>query len=200
MRLSSISFTHGSTAMFGVAVVGYAALRLAGYDVPHDPGHLAMPGPSVIHRVPDTARPDSRSTQQNASAEDLVTRPADPGDDLHPQLAQDTLQGLDRVADTAVVVLTSSPAPQERLQDPPTNGETSAEGRYDAPSDGTLASRETPGATSAGREGDATTPSDAISADPEHHSPRAIPADSHGEAADAAADDDTAAHENASDD
>ena len=30
MRLSSISFTHASTAMFGVAVASYAAARLAG--------------------------------------------------------------------------------------------------------------------------------------------------------------------------
>ena len=196
MRLSSISFTHGSTAMFGVAVVGYAALRLAGYDVPHDPGHLAIPGPSMVHRLPDTAEPHSRSTQQKASAEDRLPRPADPGDDLHTQLAQETLQAVDRVADTAAVVLTSSPAPQERLQDPTTHGETSAEGRYDARSDDTKASREAPGVTSADRQHDAATSSDAISPDPEHHSPRAIPADSHDEAAD----DDVADDENASDD
>ncbi len=192
MRLSSISFTHGSTAMFGVAVVGYAALRLAGYDVPHDPGHLAIPGPSMVHRVPDTAKPDSRSTQQNASAEDLVTRPAEPGDDLDTQLAQETPQGVDRLADTAVVVLTSSPAPQERRQDAPTQGGTSPEGPYDAPNDNTRASRETPGATSAAPNNGA---SDAVSADPGHHSPRATPADSRDEAAS----DDMSDDENASD-
>ncbi len=196
MRLSSISFTHGSTAMFGVAVVGYAALRLAGYDVPHDPGHLAIPGPSMVHRVPDTAKPDSRSTQQNASAEDLVTRPAEPGDDLHTQLAQETPQGVDRLADTAVVVLTSSPAPQEQLQDPPAQGETTPEWRYAARSGDTKASRETPGVTSAETHDDAATSSDATSADPEHHSARATPTDSHDEAAaDDVSDDEDASHD-----
>lgn len=196
MRLSSISFTHGSTAMFGVAVVGYAALRLAGYDVPHDPGHLAIPGPSMIHRLPDTATAATRPTQQNASAQDLVTRPADTGDDLHTQLAQETLQGVHRVADTAVVVLTSSPAPQEQLQDPPTQGETSPDGRYAARSGDTKASRETPGVTSAETHDDATTSSDAISADPEHHSDRAVPTDSHDEAAhDDVSDDEDASHD-----
>lgn len=50
MRLNSTSFTHVSTAMFGVAVIGYAAVRVISYAAPHLPGHL--PGQ---HAAPATA-------------------------------------------------------------------------------------------------------------------------------------------------
>ncbi len=176
MRLSSISFTRGSTAMFGVAVVGYAALRLAGYDLPHHSGHLATPGPSMVHHLPD-----SRSTQQNASGEDHVTRAAAPGEDPHTQLAQETSPGVSHPADPVVVVLTSSHAPRERRQDSTTEGETSTKAPHDAPRDTTRASSDDPGVNSSTVPADDT--SDAISADPGHDSPRETPADSHDEAA-----------------
>jgi hypothetical protein len=40
VRINSTSFTHASTAIFGVAVVGYAAVRLISYAAPHIPAHL----------------------------------------------------------------------------------------------------------------------------------------------------------------
>ena len=78
MRFSSISFTHASTAMFGLAVAGYAALRMAGYDVPHDPAHLASPAPSIVDRAPHAGQPVSRSAQRDTGREAHVA--------LHPQL------------------------------------------------------------------------------------------------------------------
>ena len=77
MRLSSISFTHASTAIFGLAVAGYAAVRLAGYDVPHLPGHLAMPAPPNIKHVPVTEQPPSRSAQRATGFVDDKTRHPD---------------------------------------------------------------------------------------------------------------------------
>ena len=47
MRLNSTTFTHFSTAIFGLAVVGYAAVRLVSHGVPHLPGHEAAPAPHV---------------------------------------------------------------------------------------------------------------------------------------------------------
>ena len=67
MRLSSISFTHASTAMFGLAVAGYAALRLAGYDVPH--AHLPeSTAPHAIERAPDVSPLGSGSARQPVAA------------------------------------------------------------------------------------------------------------------------------------
>lgn len=68
MRLSSTSFTHASTALFGLAVVGYTAARVAGYAAPHLPGHQAAPAPPSVWQVePQHPGPDPRLR---------VTRPA----------------------------------------------------------------------------------------------------------------------------
>jgi hypothetical protein len=48
MRLNSTSFTHSSTAMFGVAVFGNAAVRVVSYAAPDLPGHQAAPAPHVV--------------------------------------------------------------------------------------------------------------------------------------------------------
>ena len=90
MRLSSISFTHASTAMFGLAVVSYAAVRLAGYDPSDLPGHLASPAPAVIHPALDTGQPASRPAQHNKGSATHVTRHPAAGVGRHTHAAADT--------------------------------------------------------------------------------------------------------------
>ena len=127
MRLSSISFTHGSTATFALAVAGYAAVRLAGYDVPHLPGHQAMPAPPHIKHVPVTEQPRSRSAQQATGFVDDKTRHPTIGDELRTDAAALIPNAVARQLETAVVSLEWSRDAQEWREDPPSGEETHQE-------------------------------------------------------------------------
>jgi type IV secretory pathway VirB10-like protein len=87
MRLSSTSFTHGSTAVFAFAVVGYAALRVVAHGAPHLPGPQAAPvAPPVqqVHTVADlrdrprvvVGRPPHRRADVAPASDPAPARPA----------------------------------------------------------------------------------------------------------------------------
>ena len=124
MRLSSISFTHASTAMFGLAVAGYAALRLAGYDVPPDPGHLASSPPSMVDRAADPSPPAGRSGQLDAGPDNQVARLSVAGADLHTRVARDPRIGVDAPVKPAVAPRTSSDDARAQRHDAVTSDET----------------------------------------------------------------------------
>jgi hypothetical protein len=67
MRLNSTSFTHVSTAMFGVAVIGYAAVRVISYAAPHLPGHLpgqhAAPASAPVQQIAGRRLTDPRASR-----------------------------------------------------------------------------------------------------------------------------------------
>lgn len=67
MRMNSTSFTHVSTAMFGVAVIGYAALRVISYAAPHLPGHLpgqhAAPATAPVQQTAERRLTDRRASR-----------------------------------------------------------------------------------------------------------------------------------------
>ena len=90
MRLSSTAFTHTSTALFGLAVAGYAAVRLAGYDVPPLPGHLALPDTPILQLVPDSGHSDKRSAKPNAGLADPPTPRPDSARNLQTNAAAET--------------------------------------------------------------------------------------------------------------
>lgn len=135
MRLSSISFTHASTATFGLAVACYAAVRLAGYDVPHLPGHLALPAPRIIQQVPDTRQPTSRSAQQATGFVDDKTRHPTIGDELRTDVAAVIPNAVARQLETAVVSLEWSRPAQEWPEDSSSGEETHSEQTDTAPGD-----------------------------------------------------------------
>ena len=62
MRLSSTSFTHGSTAVFACAVVGYAAVRVVTHGAPQLPGHDAAPVAPPVQQVRTAPGPAGRSS------------------------------------------------------------------------------------------------------------------------------------------
>ena len=149
MRLSSISFTHGSTATFALAVAGYAAVRLAGYDVPHLPGHQAMPAPPHIKHVPVTEQPRSRSAQQATGFVDDKTRHPTIGDELRTDAAALIPNAVARQLETAVVSLEWSRDAQEWREDPPSGEETHQEQTdTSAPGDDPAGGDPSPGTTS----------------------------------------------------
>ena len=55
MRLTPTSFTHGSTAVFGLAIAGYTVLRIASYAVADLPVHLGSTPPPAKAGVDDIA-------------------------------------------------------------------------------------------------------------------------------------------------
>jgi hypothetical protein len=132
MRLSSISFTHSSTAIFGLAVAVYAAVRLAGYDAPHLPGHLALPEPPLTQRVPETGQSASRSAQQVTGFVGDVTRHPDTGDDLQTHPTAETQNPIARTTEIADSSVTGG---REWREDSPRVEATDAEQPDTAPSD-----------------------------------------------------------------
>jgi hypothetical protein len=136
MRLSSTWFTHASTAVFGLAVAGYAALRLSGYEVPHEPGPLLAGAPSVIERAPDTIRATSRSTLALAGTRHHAARHTEPDVGSHTSVVGPTRHRVER------------PAP-----DSTTDGETD-QGTDPADVEDPTASDPTPDATSDDTSGD----------------------------------------------
>jgi hypothetical protein len=72
MRMSSTSFTHASTAVFGIAVAGYAAVRLISYAAPHLPvhlpGHHAVPAAQPVRDVAERHRPPERASRSQHRA------------------------------------------------------------------------------------------------------------------------------------
>lgn len=134
MRLSSISFTHASTAMFGLAVVGYAGLRLAGYDVPHDPAHLALQAPSMIHRVTDTEQATDQAAQKSPAEEHLTPRAH--REATEQAVVEETQQRVESTDDPAVAFETWSRDDQTWRGDSPTRQGPDPEPRHDATSDG----------------------------------------------------------------
>jgi hypothetical protein len=135
MRLSSISFTHASTAMFGLAVAGYAALRLAGYDVPHDPGNLASSPPSMVDRAPDPSPPAGRSGRLDLGPEDQVARLTVGGADRHTHVARDPRSGVDAHREPAVASRTSSDDARAQSHDAVTSDVTERASHDDAAGD-----------------------------------------------------------------
>lgn len=87
MRLSSTTFTHSSTALFGLAVAGYAALRLAGYDTPPLPGHLALPTPPILRHEPRPLPSDDRVTPLRAGLAGTLVLRADGARPLHRDIS-----------------------------------------------------------------------------------------------------------------
>ena len=135
MRLSSISFTHASTATFGLAVACYAAARLAGYDVPHLPGHLALPAPRIIQHVPDAGQHASRSAERPTGFVDDKTRHPTIGHELRTDAASLIPNAIDRQIETAVVSLEWSRPAQEWPEDSSSGEETHSEQTDTAPGD-----------------------------------------------------------------
>ena len=127
MRLSSISFTHASTATFGLAVACYAAARVAGYDVPHLPGHLALPAPRIIQHVPDTGQHASRSAERATGFVDNKTRHPTVGDELRTDATAVIPDAIARQVETTADSLEWSRDAQEWREDPPTGDETHPE-------------------------------------------------------------------------
>jgi len=123
MRFSSISFTHASTALFGLAVAGYAALRMAGYDVPHDPAHLGSTAPSMVDRAPEVGQPISRSAQRDTGRDTHVTRHPDSGDRPHTHDADET-QHRTRRTDEHAATLAWSRHDREWRREQPTHDVT----------------------------------------------------------------------------
>ena len=120
MRLCSTTFTHTSTAVFGLAVVGFTALRLAGYESPHLPGDQALPAPPILQRVPDAGPSAGRPAQENGGNVDLPMRQADAGDDLQASPADGPQSPIARPTATAAASLTWSRNAQQWRVDPPT--------------------------------------------------------------------------------
>ena len=148
MRLSSISFTHGSTATFALAVAGYAAVRLAGYDVPHLPGHQGMPAPPNIKHVPVTDQPPSRSAQQATGFVDDKTRHPTIGDELRTDAAAVTLRSVARPIESAAASVDWARDTQEWREDPATGEERDPEQSDTAPDDDPAGGDPSPGTTS----------------------------------------------------
>ena len=132
MRLSSSSFTHASTAIFGLAVAIYAAVRLAGYDVSHLPGDLGLPAPPLTQRVPETGQSASRSEQQITGFVDHVTRHPDPVDDLHTHPTAETQNLITGPTEIGVSSVTGG---REWREDPPSGEKSDPEQPDTAPSD-----------------------------------------------------------------
>jgi hypothetical protein len=67
MRMNSTSFTHVSTAVFGVAVIGYAAVRVISYAAPSLPGHLpgqhAAPATAPVQQIAERRLTDQRASR-----------------------------------------------------------------------------------------------------------------------------------------
>ena len=123
MRLCSTTFTHTSTAVFGLAVVGFTALRLAGYESPHLPGDQALPAPPILQRVPDAGPSAVRPAQENGGNVDLPTRQTDSGDDdLQTNPADGPQSPIARPTAMAAASLTWSRNAQQWRVDPPTEG------------------------------------------------------------------------------
>jgi hypothetical protein len=55
--MTPTSFTHGSTAVFGLAIAGYTVLRIASYAVADLPLHLGTPSPQAKAQVHDIVVP-----------------------------------------------------------------------------------------------------------------------------------------------
>ena len=68
MRFNPSSFTHVSTALFGVAVVGYAAVRVGTYVAPHLPlqDQSAVPSHSRTTALPRDTQGVSRESTRTA--------------------------------------------------------------------------------------------------------------------------------------
>jgi hypothetical protein len=109
MRLSSTSFAHSSTAVFGLAVACYAAVRLAGYD--DLPGQLALPAPPIHQLVPGTGQSDSRSVREKTDLVDRLPR--------NPKMAAEAQTIVTRQAAAAVGFVTLS---RNAQQNQPTEG------------------------------------------------------------------------------
>lgn len=154
MRLNSISFTHASTALFGLAVTGYAAIRMAGYDVPHPSGHVALPAPPVVHRAPDPEQSADRSKQQSAGVVDHGTRDRNDGPPV--RAASRTQHHIARLEDSTTTPLSWSRDTQEWRHDPPSQEATDQGWQKDASSDDAVVSDTSQSRTSAD-----TTPGDA---------------------------------------
>lgn len=120
MRLCSTTFTHASTAVFGLAVVGFTALRLAGYESPHLPGDQAAPAPPILQRVPDAGPSAGRPAQENVGNVDLPTNQTDAGADLQTNPTGGPQNPLARPTATAAASLTWSRNAQQWRVDPPT--------------------------------------------------------------------------------
>lgn len=169
MRLSSVSFTHASTAIFGLAVACYTAVRLAGYDVPHLPGHLALPAPPIIERAPGTGQPPSRSAQRATDFVDHRTRHPDAAEELQADAAAMTPNPIARPIETAVASANRSQDAQEWREDRPTGDEPDQEQPDTAPDHDSADPVPSPGTTPSDTD-DSADPADDTTADEEETS------------------------------